>query len=246
MKRLKDITLLLDIINSSLSMSAETVRYELFKKYMNQQDKLKAINQVLASINKKKLVCLDESNLEQNIELRIEENKYLKNENYKGIQTIKILRSEISNYETTTNKLKEQIINLKGKVQILKEEIKSLNGEVETLTQNLEESNKKLIDKEKNKISLISLLEEKESNNIKLYDELQNVKYRDVCSYFIDYFVCLLNEKEYDMVMKLTYSQSFNYVLNTIKSDKYEKYNNLLAKNRIIISDLFNILLNQN
>ena len=52
---------------------------------MNQEVKLKAINQISSSLNKGALKSLSEINLEQNIELQIEDNKYLKDENDKGI-----------------------------------------------------------------------------------------------------------------------------------------------------------------
>ena len=53
-KKIKDIAILLDVINSSLEMHQENIRYEIFKKYINQFDKLNAVNLVLSSLNKKK------------------------------------------------------------------------------------------------------------------------------------------------------------------------------------------------
>ena len=58
-------------------MNDKNIRFEIFKKYVNQEDNLNAINQVLSSLNKKKLNSLKEDDLMQNIELQIENNSFL-------------------------------------------------------------------------------------------------------------------------------------------------------------------------
>lgn len=221
-EKIKDIANLLDIINSSLGMHIENIRYEIFQKYVNQEDKLKAINQVLLALNKQNLKSLNENNLEQNIMLEMENNEYLKNENNKRNETIKTLKKEIGNYN---------------------KEVITLNAQIQNLSKNLMKSNNKLKEEEKENVILTSKLEEKDKKFKKLRDELQNIKYRDICSYIIDYFVCLLNDNEYRIAMESTYGKAVNYVLKEMEKNNYEKYNDLLAKNGIIISDLFKFLL---
>ena len=214
-EKIKNIANLLEIINSSLGMHIENIRYEIFEKYVNQEDKLKAINQVLLALNKPNLQSLSENNLEQNIRLQIEHNEYLKNENNKRNETIKSLKKEVGDY----------------------------SQKVITLNENIQNLYKKLKEEEKENAILVSQLEVQNKKFKKLYDELQNIKYRDVCSYIIDYFVCLLSDNEYRIAMASTYGSAVDYVLKEIGKEKYEKYNDLLVKNGIIISDLFDFLL---
>ena len=98
-EKIKNISILLDVINSSLLMHDTNIRFEMFKKYINNKgDKLNAINQVLSSLNKKKLKSLNDNDLMQHIELQIENNSFLQNENKKGLQTISNLRKKIIDY----------------------------------------------------------------------------------------------------------------------------------------------------
>ena len=221
-KKIKDIAILLDVINSSLEMHQENIRYEIFKKYKNQEDKLNAVNLVLSSLNQKKLQSLSENDLEQNIQLQIEDNKYLKNENDKRNKRIDALQKELNTYI--------------DEVQTLNGEVSVLNGKVKTLSQ-------KLTEEKKNTSDLTLKLEEKDKNLVKLHDELQNIKYRDVCSYIIDYFVCLLNDYEYNIAINSTYGSAVDYVLKEIKKTKYYKYNDAINKKGITIEKLFEFLL---
>ena len=221
-KKIKHIAILLDVINSSLEMHQENIRYEIFKKYKNQEDKLNAVNLVLSSLNKNKLQSLSENDLEQNIQLQIEDNKYLKNENDKRNKRIDALQKELNTY--------------KDEVQTLNGEVSVLNGKVKTLSQKLNEE-------KKNTSDLTLQLEEKDKNLVKLHDELQNIKYRDICSYIIDYFVCLLNDYEYKIAINSTYGSAVNYVLKEIKNTKYYKYNDAINKKGITIEKLFEFLL---
>ena len=221
-KKIKHIAILLDVINSSLEMHQENIRYEIFKKYKNQEDKLNAVNLVLSSLNKNKLQSLSENDLEQNIQLQIEDNKYLKNENDKRNKRIDALQKELNTYI--------------DEVQTLNGEVSVLNGKVKTLSQ-------KLTEEKKNTSDLTLKLEEKDKNLVKLHDELQNIKYRDVCSYIIDYFVCLLNDYEYNIAINSTYGSAVDYVLKEIKSTKYYKYNDAINKKGITIEKLLEFLL---
>ena len=221
-KKIKHIAILLDVINSSLEMHQENIRYEIFKKYKNQEDKLNAVNLVLSSLNQKKLQSLSENDLEQNIQLQIEDNKYLKNENDKRNKRIDALQKELNTYI--------------GEVQTLNGEVSVLNGKVKTLSQKLNEE-------KKNTSDLTLQLEEKDKNLVKLHDELQNIKYRDICSYIIDYFVCLLNDYEYNIAIKSTYGSAVDYVLKEIKKTKYYKYNDAINKKGITIEKLLDFLL---
>ena len=221
-KKIKHIAILLDVINSSLEMHQENIRYEIFKKYKNQEDKLNAVNLVLSSLNQKKLQSLSENDLEQNIQLQIEDNKYLKNENDKRNKRIDALQKELNSYI--------------DEVQTLNGEVSVLNGKVKTLSQKLNEE-------KKNTSDLTLKLEEKDKNLVKLHDELQNIKYRDICSYIIDYFVCLLNDYEYKIAINSTYGSAVNYVLKEIKNTKYYKYNDAINKKGITIEKLFEFLL---
>ena len=221
-KKIKHIAILLDVINSSLEMHQENIRYEIFKKYKNQEDKLNAVNLVLSSLDQKKLQSLSENDLEQNIQLQIEDNKYLKNENDKRNKRIDALQKELNTYI--------------DEVQTLNGEVRVLNGKVKTLSQKLNEE-------KKNTSDLTLKLEEKDKNLVKLHDELQNIKYRDVCSYIIDYFVCLLNDYEYNIAINSTYGSAVDYVLKEIKKTKYYKYNDAINKKGITIEKLLDFLL---
>ena len=221
-KKIKHIAILLDVINSSLEMHQENIRYEIFKKYKNQEDKLNAVNLVLSSLNEKKLQSLSENDLEQNIQLQIEDNKYLKNENDKRNKRIDALQKELNTYI--------------DEVQTLNGEVSVLNGKVKTLSQKLNEE-------KKNTSDLTLKLEEKDKNLVKLHDELQNIKYRDICSYIIDYFVCLLNDYEYNIAINSTYGSAVDYVLKEIKKTKYYKYNDAINKKGITIEKLLEFLL---
>ena len=155
-KKIKDIGILLDVIDSSLEMHQENIRYEIFKKYINQFDKLNAVNLVLSSLNKKKLHCLSENDLEQNILLEIEDNEYLKNKNDKRIKTLNAIQKEFNTIE---------------------KEVQTLNEKVKNLSSNLKETSKKLKDEEINTLNLIAKLEENNKVFNKLYDELKNKKF---------------------------------------------------------------------
>ena len=155
-KKIKNIAILLDVINSSLEMHQENIRYEIFKKYINQFDKLNAVNLVLSSLNKKKLHCLSENDLEQNILLEIEDNEYLKNKNDKRIKTLNAIQKEFNTIE---------------------KEVQTLNEKVKNLSSNLKETSKKLKDEEINTLNLIAKLEENNKVFNKLYDELKNKKF---------------------------------------------------------------------
>ena len=83
--------------------------------------------------------------------------------------------------------------------------------------------------------------QEKDYNNI--YNELENIKYRDISSYIIDFFICILNDKDYDIALSSTYRTAVDYIENEISSNNYKNYRDMLLKEGIIISDLFNVLL---
>ena len=76
----------------------------------------------------------------------------------------------------------------------------------------------------------------------KLYEESQNIKYRDICSYIIDYYICLLDEEHYNAALDSDYNTAISYIINEININ-FEKYKNLLLKDEIILDDLLNILL---
>ena len=228
-EKIRDIALLLEVINSSLGMRTENIRYEMFKKYMNQEDKLKAINKVLSSLNKKHLKNLNEYDLIQNVELHMEDNKFIKNENDKGIKTIEELEKEIKNCQIS--------------IEAINCNIEIINGEIKIFSQNIKETEKNLKEEKLKKLNYISKLESKEKEMKKLYDELKNIKYRCILRYIIDYFICLLNNNEYKIVKESNYGNAINYIVEEMKNDKYEKYKNTLLKKGIIINDLLEILL---
>lgn len=221
-EKIRNIAILFDIINSSLLMHESNIRYELFKKYINQKDKLNYVNQVLSALNKKKLYSLSENDLIQNIELHQENSIFLKNENNKGIQTIEELEAEIKNYQLNTD---------------------ILSGNIQTLRSDLRKSNEKLAIVKKNKIDLITQLENNKKDYDKLYNELQNVKYRDICSYIIEYYICILNDEDYDFVMKSNYITAVIYILQEIDNPKYHKYKEILSEIGIDFTKLLNVLL---
>ena len=117
--KIKDIYLLLDVIKASLEMNIGNIRFELFNKYINQKDRLVAVNKVLDSLNKEKLDCLDGDNLQMKIELYKENSSFLENENNISNQTIDNLIKE-------TDSLNERIQNL---FQDLKETKQKLSNE---------------------------------------------------------------------------------------------------------------------
>ena len=227
--KIQNIAVLFEIINSSLLMHESNIRYELFKKYLNQKDKLDFVNQVLSALNKKKLYSLNENDLIQNIELHQENNNFLQNENNKGIQTIKELKTEIKNYQLKTN--------------ILSGNIQTLNETIRTLSNDLKKSNAKLEDEKKNKIKLLTQLEFNKKDYEKLNDGLQNVKYRDICSYIIDYYICILNNTEYNYVLNSNYKTAVDFIIKEINTQKYLNYKNILLKEGIDIAELLNVLL---
>ena len=180
------------------------------------------MNQVLSALNQKKLFSLNENDLIQNIELHQENSIFLKNENNKGIQTIKELEAEIKKYQLNTD---------------------ILSGNIQTLRSDLRKSNEKLAIEKKKKIQLITQLDNNKKEYDKLYDEMQNVKYRDICSYIIDYYICILNDEDYDFVMKSNYITAVNYILQEIDNPKYHKYKEILSEIGIDFSKLLKVLL---
>ena len=143
-------------------MNNENIRFELFQKYLNQEDNLNDINKVLCSLKRKKINSLREDDLIQKIELQMENISFLKNENKKGLQTIANLKKEISKHENNIN--------------ILSGNAHALNGRIHTLKKELDESNTKLRKEESNKLNLLSKLEGQEKSYKILYNELKNNK----------------------------------------------------------------------
>ena len=97
--KIKDISTLLDVINSSLNMNTENIRFQLYNKYITQNDKLNAINKVLSSLKKKNLYSLNINDLSLRMELFKENCAFLKNENSKSNQTIENLIKMTNQYE---------------------------------------------------------------------------------------------------------------------------------------------------
>lgn len=107
-EKIKNIAILLEVIKSSLEMPESNIRFNLFKKYINDNNKLKAVNKVLSSLKIKQLKTLNEKeDLMQNVELQIENNKFLESENNNNLQTISNLRKEIKEHEDKNNNLNE-------------------------------------------------------------------------------------------------------------------------------------------
>jgi len=175
-KKIKDIYVFLDVIKSSLKINTENIRFELFKKYNNQNEKLAFINKVLESLNKKKLN---------------------------------------------------------------KTEVNSLKGKVQSLSENLIKTTKSLFKEKCNLKNLESQLSSQTKLYEQLYEESQNIKYRDICSYIIDYFTCILDDENYDYVMNSDYKTAITYIVNEINTN-YTNYKTILLKDKIILGDLLN------
>ena len=110
--KIKDIANLLDVIKSSLKMNTENIRFLLFKRYVNHNEKLNAINEVLSSLKKKKLSNLEENDLSLNIELYKENCSFLRKENLKSNKNIKNLIENNNEYE-------KELISLNQRITIL-------------------------------------------------------------------------------------------------------------------------------
>jgi hypothetical protein len=121
--KIKEIATLLDVINSSLKMNTENIRFELYNKYITQNDKLNAINKVLSSLKKKKLYSLNIDDLSLRMELFKENCAFLKNENIKGNQIIENLQKMTNQYENEVNTLNE-------KIEVLSKNLKNTNQEL--------------------------------------------------------------------------------------------------------------------
>lgn len=107
-EKIKNIAILLEVIKSSLEMPESNIRFNLFKKYINDNNKLKAVNKVLSSLKIKQLKTLNEKeDLMQYVELQLENNKFLESENNNNLQTISNLRKEIKEHEDKNNNLNE-------------------------------------------------------------------------------------------------------------------------------------------
>ena len=212
--KIKDIYFLLDVIKASLKMNIDNIRFELFNKFINQKDKLVAVNKVLTSLNKKNLYSLNGDDLLMKIELYKENCSFLQTENNKSNQIIDDLLKEINNYQI---------------------EVNSLNGRIQETSRKL--SNEKM---KSNNLQLQLSSQTKQFE--KLYEESQNIKYRDICSYIIDYYICLLDEEHYNAALDSDYNTAISYIINEININ-FEKYKNLLLKDEIILDDLLNILL---
>lgn len=82
-----------------------------------------------------------------------------------------------------------------------------------------------------------------EQNLEDLFNELQNIKYRDISNYIIDYFVCILNDEDYEVAMNSEYKDAVKYIIKEINNSNYVNYKNLLTKEGIDIEVLFKVLL---
>ena len=229
--KIEEIANLFDVINASLHMNAENMRFQLYNKYINQNnEKLKAINQVLSSLKKKELFSLDEKDLSMKIELYKENCSFLKKENNKNNMSI--------------GKLMKRADSYKNEVNTLKQTIKDLSQKIEELSNNLEISNRELSEEQTKNKNLNIELTKQENNYFELYEELQNIKYRDISNYIIDYFVCILNDKDYEVAMNSEYKDAVKFIVNEINNNNnYKTYNNLLNKEGISIENLLYILL---
>ena len=150
----------------------------------------------------------------------MEDNKFIKNENDKGIKTIEELEKEIKNCQIS--------------IEAITCNIELINGEIKIFSQNIKETEKNLKEEKLKKLNYISKLESKEKEMKKLYDELKNIKYRCILRYIIDYFICLLNNNEYKIVKESNYGNAINYIVEEMKNDKYEKYKNTLLKKELL------------
>jgi len=110
-KKIEDIATLLDVIKASSKMNKENIRFELFEKYMNQINKLDAINQVLSCFNKRELISLSEGEFEQYIELRLENARFFKKEEQKRENKLYSLNNQLIIYR---QRLKEFINNIEN------------------------------------------------------------------------------------------------------------------------------------
>ena len=227
--KIKEIATLLDVINSSLKMNTENIRFELYNKYITQNDKLNAINKVLSSLKKKKLYSLNIDDLSLRMELFKENCAFLKNENIKGNQIIENLQKMTNQYENEVNTLNEKINDLNEKIEVLSKNLKNTNQELSK-------------EKKKNK-DLNNNLMKQEQNLEDLFNELQNIKYRDISNYIIDYFVCILSDEDYEVAMNLEYKDAVKYIIKEINNSNYVNYKNLLTKEGIDIEVLFKVLL---
>ena len=220
--KIKEIATLLDVINSSLKMNTENIRFELYNKYITQNDKLNAINKVLSSLKKKKLYSLNIEDLSLRMELFKENCAFLKNENIKGNQIIENLQKMTNQYEN---------------------EVNTLNEKIEVLSKNLKNTNQELSKKKKKNKDLNNNLMKQEQNLEDLFNELQNIKYRDISNYIIDYFVCILSDEDYEVAMNSEYKDAVKYIIKEINNSNYINYKNLLTKEGIDIEILFKLLL---
>ena len=227
--KIKEIATLLDVINSSLKMNTENIRFELYNKYITQNDKLNAINKVLSSLKKKKLYSLNIDDLSLRMELFKENCAFLKNENIKGNQIIENLQKMTNQYENEVNTLNEKINDLNEKIEVLSKNLKNTNQELSK-------------EKKKNK-DLNNNLMKQEQNLEDLFNELQNIKYRDISNYIIDYFVCILSDEDYEVAMNSEYKDAVKYIIKEINNSNYVNYKNLLTKEGIDIEVLFKVLL---
>lgn len=227
--KIKEIATLLDVINSSLKMNTENIRFELYNKYITQNDKLNAINKVLSSLKKKKLYSLNIDDLSLRMELFKENCAFLKNENIKGNQIIENLQKMTNQYENEVNTLNEKINDLNEKIEVLSKNLKNTNQELSK-------------EKKKNK-DLNNNLMKQEQNLEDLFNELQNIKYRDISNCVIDYFVCILSDEDYEVAMNSEYKDAVKYIIKEINNSNYVNYKNLLTKEGIDIEVLFKVLL---
>ena len=231
--KIKDISILLDVINSSLKMNIENIRFQLYNKYITQNDKLNAINKVLSSLKKKNLDSLNIGDLRLRIELFKENCSFLKNENNQSHQTIENLLKMTNQYENEVNTLNAKIENLSN----------TLNAKIKNLSQNLKKTNQELFNEKKRNEDLNNQLAEQDQNYENLFNELQNIKYRDICNYIIDYFACILSDEDYEVAINSDYKEAVKYIIKEINNNNYINYKNLLSKENIDIEALFNVLL---
>ena len=101
---------------------------------------------------------------------------------------------------------------------------------------------KNYLNKKKNE-DLNNNLMKQEQNLEDLFNELQNIKYRDISNYIIDYFVCILSDEEYEVAMNSEYKDAVKYIIKEINNNNYINYKNTLTKEGIDIEILFKVLL---
>lgn len=212
-KKIISIYNLLDVIRNSIEMSLGNIRFNIFNKYINQTDKLDAVNEVLSSLKKHLLPHLDGKDLNFIISLSKENIKFLTNQNKEDSEIIKNLFKEIDPNQAQIKKMNE----------------------------NLSKTKSKLIDIEKRNLKMSEDLEQQIQYSNDIYEELQNIKYRDVSNYIINYFINILNTVDFENAQSEDYTIVINYIKNEIES-KYSRYNQLLVKEGISIQRLLNIL----